>query len=39
MSFISVAIEICKLTLDYMQNGNNSNRFQTVASKTKKKYN
>ncbi|XP_055301978.1 COMM domain-containing protein 2 [Sitodiplosis mosellana] len=29
-----VAIEICKLTLDYMNNGlNNSNRFQAIATK------
>lgn len=31
--FFLVAIEICKLTLDYLSNGANTNRYQTIASK------
>ncbi|XP_031638302.1 COMM domain-containing protein 2 [Contarinia nasturtii] len=28
-----VAIEICKVTLDYMNNGSNTNKFQAIATK------
>lgn len=28
----AVAIEICKLALDYLNNGTNQNRLQTIAS-------
>lgn len=34
----TVAIDICKLTLDYMSNGSNTNKFQTIASKYMKNY-
>lgn len=30
---LSVAIEICRLALDYLNNGTNQNRLQAVASK------